>query len=82
MDKSEIVKNLKQIKELVSDTPAIAKARMDFLIEDIEKERQYRSNQGRSPKQTESNYKIMEWSLLGLFITLVATILYGLVTNG
>ena len=48
----------------------------------MSKKRQYRSNQGRSPKQTENNYKIMEWSLVGLFITLVATIIYGLVTNG
>lgn len=45
------------------------------------KKRQYRSNQGRSPKQTEANYKIMEWSLLGLFITLLGIIVYGLITT-
>ena len=28
--------------------------------------RQYRSNQGRSPRQVEGNYKIMLWSLIGL----------------
>ena len=48
----------------------------------MSKKKQYRSNQGRSPKQQENNYKIMEWSLFGLFITLVATIIYGLITNG
>jgi hypothetical protein len=76
MDKSEIVKNLKQIKELVSDTPAIAKARMDFLIEDIEKERQYRSNQGRSDRQVENNYKILFWSVLGLVVTFLVSLFF------
>ena len=32
----------------------------------LKKPRQYRSNQGRSPQQVESNYKIMLWSLIGL----------------
>lgn len=76
MDKSEIVKNLKQIKELVSDTPTIAKARMDFLIEDIEKERQYRSNQGRSDRQVENNYKILFWSVLGLVVTFLVSLFF------
>lgn len=76
MDKSEIVKNLKQIKELVSDTPAIAKARMDFLIEDIEKERQYRGNQGRSDRQVENNYKILFWSVLGLVVTFLVSLFF------
>ena len=76
MNKSEIVKNLKQIKELVSDTPAIAKARMDFLIEDIEKERQYRSNQGRSDRQVENNYKILFWSVLGLVVTFLVSLFF------
>jgi len=47
----------------------------------MSKKRQYRSNQGRSPKQTETNYKVMEWSLLGLFITLLGIIVYGLITT-
>ena len=37
----------------------------------MSKKRQYRSNQGRSPKQTETNYKILEWSLIGLIGTLI-----------
>ena len=73
---SKIVKNLKQIKELVSDTQAIAKARMDFLIEDLEKERQYRSNQGRSDRQVENNYKILFWSVLGLVVTFLVSLFF------
>ena len=47
----------------------------------MSKKRQYRSNQGRSPKQTETNYKMMGWSLLGLLITLLGIIVYGLITT-
>jgi hypothetical protein len=67
MNKSEITKNLKQIKQLLEeDAPILAKERIGFLINDIENQRQYRSNQGRSDRQVEGNYKIMEWSLYGL----------------
>ena len=69
MNKSEITKNLKQIKQLLEeDSPMIAKERVGFLINDIEKERQYRSNQGRSDRQVESNYKVVEWSVYGLIL--------------
>lgn len=69
MNKSEITKNLKQIKKLLEEeSPIIAKERIGFLINDIENERQYRSNQGRSDRQVEGNYKIMEWSLYGLVL--------------
>ena len=69
MNKSEITKNLKQIKKLLEEeSPMIAKERVDFLINDIEKERQYRSNQGRSDRQVESNYKVVEWSVYGLIL--------------
>ena len=69
MNKSEITKNLKQIKKLLEEkSPIIAKERIDFLINDIERERQYRSQQGRSDRQVEGNYKIMEWSLYGLVV--------------
>ena len=37
----------------------------------IKKHRQYRSNQGRSPKQQTKNNKMLGWSLLGLFITII-----------
>ena len=46
------------------------------------KVRQYRSNQGRGPKQQEGNEKIMVVSCMGLFAMLVGIIIYGLVTNG
>jgi len=39
--------------------------------------RQYRSNQGRSPRQTEGNYKIMYWSLIGLLGMIVIFWLCG-----
>jgi len=69
MNKSEITKNLKQIKQLLEeDAPMIAKERIGFLINDIENERQYRSQQGRSDRQIEGNYKIMEWALYGLVL--------------
>ena len=69
MKKSEITKNLKQIKKLLEeDSPIIAKERIGFLINDIENERLYRSNQGRSDRQVESNYKVMQWTLYGLAI--------------
>ena len=69
MNKSEITKNLKQIKKLLEEeSPMIAKERVGFLINDIEKERQYRSNQGRSDRQVESNYKVVEWSVYGLIL--------------
>ena len=75
MNKSEITKNLKQIKKLLEeDSPIIAKERIGFLINDIENERLYRSNQGRSDKQVEGNYKIMEWTLYG-FVFVVGLLL-------
>jgi len=46
------------------------------------KVRQYRSNQGRNPKQQESNEKAMFVSCMGLLIMLLGIILYGVLTNG
>ena len=75
MNKSEITKNLKQIKQLLEeDAPMIANERIGFLINDIEKERQYRGQQGRSDRQVEGNYKIMEWTLYG-FVFVVGLLL-------
>tara|TARA_B100000963_G_scaffold290028_1_gene259709 strand:- start:440 stop:685 length:246 start_codon:yes stop_codon:yes gene_type:complete len=69
MNKSEITKNLKQIKKLLEeDSPIIAKERIGFLISDIENQRLYRSNQGRSDRQVQSNYNVMKWTLYGLAI--------------
>jgi len=77
MNKSEITKNLKQIKKLLEeDSSYIAKERVGFLINDIEKERQYRSNQGRSDRQVENNYKILVWSVIGLVITFLVSLLF------
>ena len=42
------------------------------------KQRQYRSNQGRSPEQLETSYRLVGWSFVGIAITLLATILFGL----
>lgn len=35
------------------------------------KVRQYRSNQGRSPKQMESSYKALEWTFIGFILLVV-----------
>ena len=40
--------------------------------------RQYRSNQGRSPRQVEGNYKIMAYSLIGLIGTLIVAFIINL----
>ncbi len=37
----------------------------------MKKNRQYRSNQGRSPKQVESSYKALEWTFIGMAIVLI-----------
>ena len=33
--------------------------------------RQYRSNQGRSPRQVENNYKVMSIGVIGFIVTLI-----------
>lgn len=43
----------------------------------MKESRQYRSNQGRSPRQVQGNYKIMLWSLIGLLGTLLITLICG-----
>jgi len=76
MNKTEITKNLKQIKKLLEeDSPYIAKERIGFLIDEIEDNRMYRSTQGRTSAQVESTYKAIEWSFYGLIIT---TLIYSL----
>ena len=42
------------------------------------KERQYRSNQGRSSRQQESNETMMFISCCGLLVTMLGMILYGI----
>jgi len=77
MNKSEITKNLKQIKQLLEeDAPILAKERIGFLINDIEKERQYRSQQGRSDRQIEGNNKILFWSVIGLVTAFLVSLLF------
>jgi len=44
------------------------------------KVRQYRSNQGRSPIQQESNEKVMMLGCIGLAITIIGIIIYGVLT--
>jgi len=77
MNKSEITKNLKQIKQLLEeDAPIIAKERIGFLINDIEKERQYRSQQGRSDRQIENNHKILFYSIIGLVVAFLISLVF------
>jgi hypothetical protein len=72
MNKLKIVKNLKQIKELLEeDSPIMATERVKWLISDIEKdyiisEDDIKYRQGRTQSQMESNYKVIEWSIYGL----------------
>jgi hypothetical protein len=73
MNKLKIVKNLKQIKELLEeDAPIMATERIKWLISDIEKDLQILSEddikyrQGRTQPQVESNYKALEWAIYGL----------------
>ena len=42
------------------------------------KKRQYRSNQGKTPRQQESNEKIMFVSFMGLLVTMLGMVLYGI----
>jgi hypothetical protein len=44
------------------------------------KVRQYRSNQGRSPRQQESNEKVMMLGCIGFGIILLGIIVYSLLT--
>ena len=77
MNKSEITRNLKQIKKLLEEeSPIIAKERIGFLINDIEKERLYRSQQGRSDRQVENNYKLLFYSIIGLGITFLISLFF------
>ena len=85
MNKLKIVKNLKQIKELLEeDAPIMATERVKWLISDIEKdyiisEDDIKYRQGRTQSQMESNYKVIEWAIYGLVfvgsIILVSTLL-------
>jgi len=43
----------------------------------MEKNRQYRSNQGRSPKQMEGSYKAMFYSMIGIVVVLIANWIFG-----
>jgi hypothetical protein len=45
------------------------------IMEKLNKNRQYRSNQGRSPKQIESNNKLLFVSVIGLIVTFVFILL-------
>jgi hypothetical protein len=77
MNKSEITRNLKQIKKLLEEeSPIIAKERIGFLINDIEKERLYRSQQGRSDRQVENNYKLLFYSIVGLGIAFLISLFF------
>lgn len=83
MNKSEITKNLNQIKKLLEeDSPYIAKERIKWLISDIEKGRQYRSTQGRNNKKYSDSMKIVTYSYFIFGITIIATLIYKIFING
>jgi hypothetical protein len=42
------------------------------------KKRQYRSNQGKTPRQQESNEKVMFVSCMGLFLIIIGIVIYGI----
>tara|TARA_B110000114_G_scaffold34028_1_gene35216 strand:+ start:242 stop:415 length:174 start_codon:yes stop_codon:yes gene_type:complete len=42
------------------------------------KKRQYRSNQGKPPRQQESNEKVMFVSCMGLFLIIIGIVIYGI----
>ena len=64
-------------KENMSKTkPSIFKSRTREWDQVKGKYRQYRSTQGRSPKQIEGSYKAMAFAVLGVFsISIVCSIL-------
>lgn len=45
------------------------------------KVRQYRSNQGRSPQQMESNYKVMAYGCITFLVALIIVGLINVITN-
>ena len=45
------------------------------------KVRQYRSNQGRSPEQMESNYKVMAYGCITFLVVLIVVGLINVITN-
>jgi hypothetical protein len=45
------------------------------------KVRQYRSNQGRSPQQMESNYKVMAYGCITLLVAIIIGGIINAITN-
>ena len=87
MNKPNIVKNLKQIKQLLEeDAPMIAKERVGFLINDIEKEYimsedDIKYRQGRSERQVQSNEQLMLVSSMLLGVTILGIIIWGVLSG-
>jgi len=50
-------------------------------VEDNKKPRQYRSNQGRSPKQIESTYKILGCAMLGMLFMLLYLVVNSILNS-
>lgn len=42
-----------------------------YKVKKLTQPRQYRSNQGRNPKKMESTYKVLMWSIVGLFMAVI-----------
>tara|TARA_R110000803_G_scaffold121792_2_gene189887 strand:- start:2 stop:241 length:240 start_codon:yes stop_codon:yes gene_type:complete len=75
-------KTKKQLEQIV-----LKKSKAPELFEGRTKEwndipeRQYRSNQGRSPQKTEANYKVMFLALVGMLAMFIGTMLYTIIKD-
>ena len=73
MNNKKIIRNLKQIQNLIGeDAPEIAKMRLGFLMDELKTQdsidEDARLRQGRSERQVEDTYKILGWAILGAVI--------------
>lgn len=75
-------KTKKQLEQIV-----LKKSKAPELFEGRTKEwndipeRQYRSNQGRSPQKTEANYKVMFLALAGMLVMFIGTMVYTIIKD-
>ena len=75
-------KTKKQLEQIV-----LKKSKAPELFEGRTKEwndipeRQYRSNQGRSPQKTEANYKVMFLALVGMLVMFIGTMVYTIIKD-
>ena len=73
------IKIMEKVKTKKSKAPELVEGRTKEW-NDIP-ERQYRSNQGRSPQKTEANYKVMFLALVGMLAMFIGTMLYTIIKD-